>query len=247
MSSDPPASPPTNQNVVVHARDQSDATVPGRVYVREKKAGVWGVWSIDGTGISGPVPPTDPPDNLLWWNNEDGILYVHYNDGNSKQWVIACPQPDITSYVMKTGDTMAGPLTLAAAPAANLQAATKKYVDDQIAIVTGGIPGAPAPLPPPFAAGTCLLFYNATAPTGWTKVVVNDYALRVVSGSGGVGGGVQPFSTAFGRTGTDGFTLSAGNIPPHTHISCGDGGITILDYGQAGSWDFVPGGQYGTT
>jgi len=40
------ANPPTNQNVVLEARDQNDTGfVPGRTYVREKKAGVWSAWT----------------------------------------------------------------------------------------------------------------------------------------------------------------------------------------------------------
>ena len=56
--------PPTNANVVVEARDQNDTTSPGRLYVREKKAGVWGAWKVDGRTIVGdaeasaPKPPT---------------------------------------------------------------------------------------------------------------------------------------------------------------------------------------------
>jgi hypothetical protein len=38
------ANPPTNQNVVVEARDLSDTADPGIVYVRQKIAGVWGGW-----------------------------------------------------------------------------------------------------------------------------------------------------------------------------------------------------------
>jgi hypothetical protein len=38
------ANPPTNQNVVVEARDLGDTVSPGRKYVREKKAGTWGSW-----------------------------------------------------------------------------------------------------------------------------------------------------------------------------------------------------------
>ena len=196
VSSDPPATPPANLNVVVHARDQNDVTVPGRIYVREKKAGVWGLWSIDGTGVIGPTPPADPPDGLLWWDSESGQLYVWYRDIDSAQWVIASPSPDPAQFLLKGGDTMEGVLNLTTDPVATpQQAATKKYVDDQIAIVTSGIPGAPSPLPPPFAAGTSLLFYNASAPTGWDKVTAgaNDQALRVVSGSGGVATWLRSF------------------------------------------------------
>ena len=34
-------------NMVLQARDESDTQVPGRLYVREKKAGTWSAWKID--------------------------------------------------------------------------------------------------------------------------------------------------------------------------------------------------------
>lgn len=55
-------------NIVVEARDWSDTTLPSRKYVREKKSGVWGGWTVD--------------------------------------------QSD--EFVLKTGDTMSGNLTVAA-------------------------------------------------------------------------------------------------------------------------------------
>jgi hypothetical protein len=69
------------------------------------------------------------PDNSLWWESDTGVLYVRYNDGDSTQWVIASPMPDPAVYIQKTGDTMTGPLTLAADPTTALQAATKQYSD----------------------------------------------------------------------------------------------------------------------
>ena len=41
------ANPPTNQNVVLEARDLGDASVPGLKYIREKTAGVWSAWALD--------------------------------------------------------------------------------------------------------------------------------------------------------------------------------------------------------
>lgn len=60
-------------------------------------------------------------------------------------------------------------------------------------------------------SGTVMLFYQAVAPTGWTKLTTqNDKALRVVSGAGGGAGGTHalssPPSTAHTHTG-----------PSHTH------------------------------
>jgi len=79
---------------------------------------------------------------------------------------------------------------------------------------------------PPFATGTVLLFYQAAAPTGWTQVTtLNDYDMRLVSGTGGTTGGTTAYSTVFanqtptisgGAIGAT--TLSTAQMPSHTHI-----------------------------
>lgn len=72
-----------------------------------------------------------------------------------------------------------------------------------------------------FPSGTSMLFIQAAAPTGWTKsTTLNDYALRIVSGSGGGTGGTTGFSTALGASGTSGATtLSTAQMPSHTHTT----------------------------
>ena len=86
------------------------------------------------------------------------------------------------------------------------------------------------------------IFYQASAPTGWTKSTSNnDKALRVVSGTGGAAGGTTAFSTIFptsttpvtvssiplsGSTGN--VTLSEAQLPSHTHPN---GGFTGLSPG----------------
>ena len=73
--------------------------------------------------------------------------------------------------------------------------------------IVGGIP-----------SGSAMLFAQAAAPTGWTKSTThNDKTLRVVSGSGGGSGGVQAFSTVFGRTAVDASSLSTAQLAAHTH------------------------------
>jgi hypothetical protein len=90
ISSDIPAIPPANQNVVIHARDQTGVTVvPGQLWVRQKVAGVWGAWSHDATGTTSSTPPVNPPDGALWWSTVDGQLYVYYRDVDTAQWVAA--------------------------------------------------------------------------------------------------------------------------------------------------------------
>jgi len=77
-------------------------------------------------------PPSSPPDGSMWWDSDNGLLYIRYNDGaGPSQWVqaVATPAIDASVFVNKAGDTMGGALTLPGDPAAALQAAPKQYVD----------------------------------------------------------------------------------------------------------------------
>jgi len=40
-------------NAYVTAHNMTDTSVPGRTYIREKKAGVWGIWKLDGRTVIG--------------------------------------------------------------------------------------------------------------------------------------------------------------------------------------------------
>jgi hypothetical protein len=72
--------------------------------------------------------------------------------------------------------------------------------------------------------GTKMLFVQTSAPTGWTKDTThNDKTLRVVSGTADSGGSVA-FSTLFGRTATDGSSLSIAQLAAHTHPAIGVSG-----------------------
>jgi len=77
-----------------------------------------------------------------------------------------------------------------------------------------------------FPAGTVMIFFQASAPTGWTgSDAHNDYALRIVSqasGVGGTSGGTTAFSTVFtSRTITQAnlpnVNLTAASNGAHTH------------------------------
>ena len=68
-----------------------------------------------------------------------------------------------------------------------------------------------------FASGTVMLFYQGAAPSGWTQVTTqNDKLLRVTSGSGGVAGGTNPFSTVNAQTTVGSHTLALAEIPQLT-------------------------------
>lgn len=65
-----------------------------------------------------------------------------------------------------------------------------------------------------FPSGTVMLFYQAAAPEGWTKLTTqNDKALRVVSGVGGGSGGTNGLSALI----SDGTSLSIAQMPTHSH------------------------------
>ena len=65
--------------------------------------------------------------------------------------------------------------------------------------LTGALPaisGANLTGVDPFPSGTVMVFYQASAPTGWTKSTShNDKALRVVSGNGGGNGGTHDLTS----------------------------------------------------
>lgn len=72
---------------------------------------------------NGTVPPTSPLVGTLWFDTASNIF--KYWSGTSWDTLI----PTLTGIVLKSGDTMTGPLILSGNPTANLGAATKQYVD----------------------------------------------------------------------------------------------------------------------
>ena len=56
------------------------------------------------------TPPLNPEDGNLWYNSDDGRLYIYYNDGDSAQWVDASPDswdpssyPDVSDNTAQSG------------------------------------------------------------------------------------------------------------------------------------------------
>jgi hypothetical protein len=69
-----------------------------------------------------------------------------------------------------------------------------------------------------FAAGTKLVFPQATAPTGWTKDTTNnDMALRVVTGTGGGIGGTHNLSTPPSTAHVHAGASHAHSVAAHSH------------------------------
>ena len=80
---------------------------------------------------------------------------------------------------------------------------------------------------PSVPSGSVFLLYQASAPTGWTQITtLNDYAMRIVSGTGGTTGGTTAFSTVFANQtptinvsglSAGATTLSTAQMPSHSH------------------------------
>jgi hypothetical protein len=156
-------------------------------------------------------------------------------------------------------------------PTSAQDAATKAYVDAVGFTVAPGTSGnlltsngtawtSASPASSPIPSGTVMLFYQASAPTGWTQVTtLNDYGLRLVSGTGGTTAGTTAYSTVFtnqtpsftgaiGTLASAATTLSTSQIPSHTHTfgissasSSGFGAYTSIDTG--GTIGRVPSGS----
>lgn len=86
-------------------------------------------------------------------------------------------------------------------------------------------------------SGSSTLFYQASAPVGWTKLTGNnDIGIRITNGTGGGTGGTQPFTTCFTNVSVTGsaavsgsigsYTLSLSEIVSHAHPSGGIAGVT---------------------
>ena len=186
-----------------------------------------------GTGSIGPAGPPGTPSSVPGPQGPTGPAGPTGPQGPAGVATIPEPPTDSKNYgrvnttgtgtwtrsVALGGDTMTGLLTLSADPSSGLHAATKQYVDGST--------------PPSFPSGTVMLFYQAAAPTGWTKVTTqNDKALRVVSGSGGVAGGTNAFSTVMAQSVVGGTTLAAATVP-NLSVSV-SGTVTTYNAGNGG-------------
>jgi len=111
----------------------------------------------------------------------------------------------------------------------------------------GGLPGSKSKIGQSFPRGTTLLFYQAAAPIGWTKITTqNDKAIRVVSGAGGVTGGTNAFSSVMAQTVVGSTTLSSAQIPGHSHpVFLNDPGHTHGVSWTAGTLVFAGAGGNG--
>ena len=142
-------------------------------------------------------------------------------------------------YVKRAGDTLTGALR-GIAPVNGADLTRKDYVDSKAPINSPTLTGIPRTVQPPngdssnriattdfvqnnsaeFVAGTVMLFFQLSAPLGWSQVTThNDAMLRVVSGAGGgVGGTHTPINLSHNHT-TQSHVLTINELPKHSHTT----------------------------
>ena len=99
--------------------------------------------------------------------------------------------------------------------------------------------------------GSVMAFFQANAPTGWTKVTTqNDKVLRVVSGTGGGTGGSAATSAPAHSLSAGAHTLSTAELASHNHSGVITG-LTVSYPGNYALWpvsyQIVSGGSSGST
>ncbi len=139
-----------------------------------------------------------------------GVSYAQTNDPNTGVYFPAADQVSLAAggvaVVAATATTVTVPVDL---------------------VVSGSIT-----YPGYFPAGTKILFYQASAPTGWTAVAQNDKALRVVTAgtTGGTAGGTNAFSTVMAQTTSGSHVITQAELPVATLTT------TITDPGHTHSF-----------
>jgi hypothetical protein len=116
----------------------------------------------------------------------------------------------------------------------NYLGGARANIQAQIDNLSGGEPGEPG-TGSEFDPGTRMIFFQSSAPNGWTQVTSNnDAMLRIVSGAGGgSGGSASPISHAHTTAGN---TLQMFNLPAemgqyiNLSITTGGGGSDGIDH-----------------
>jgi hypothetical protein len=139
---------------------------------------------------------------------------------------------DIVRYAIKDGSNSEIGIGTYTAAGTTLSRTVEKSTNSNAAINLSGV--AEVFITPSnkdfFDQGTAMLFQQTSAPTGWTKQTThNDKALRVVSGTAGSGGS-SAFSTVFGKTATDAYTLALADMAAHAHALAPGGTHRVFDF-----------------
>jgi hypothetical protein len=169
-----------------------EAPIDGQLYGRKSAA-----WSVVPSG-----PPPSPNIPIMDGTGASGAATPYAREDHV--------HPSDTSRAPLASPALTGAPT---APTPTVGDNTTKIATTAFVLANSGGGGGGVP------SGTVMLFWQAAAPTGWTQVTThNDKALRVVSGSGGVAGGTNSFSSVMAQTVVGNHTLTNAEIASHAHV-----------------------------
>jgi hypothetical protein len=81
-------------------------------------------WSaLGGSAVVSSGPPTGQSEGDLWYDTDDGRLFIYYNDGSSAQWV------DTNPYGLPTNLVIEGNITPETDNSSDLGSATKRWAN----------------------------------------------------------------------------------------------------------------------
>jgi microcystin-dependent protein len=150
--------------------------------------------------------------------------------GNDINALATATSTALATKLALAGGTMTGPLVLAGAPTQPLQAATKKYVDDQIAAIPAPVipPGTIISDTPPADPKVGQLWFKTVEPVGlyiWYQDADSSQWVQVSGGGSGGGGGDTEGGDA---TPIGTVSYFAGDAAPDGWIVCDGTAVTEL-------------------
>ena len=73
------------------ALDFPSSPTSGQVYGQYVYDSTKGAWRVSAdllaSATPSPTAPTNPVSGDLWFNTNDGVMFMYFNDGNTSQWV----------------------------------------------------------------------------------------------------------------------------------------------------------------
>jgi hypothetical protein len=149
-------------------------------------------WIYDGTAwnitpqmtpaVASDLPPANPAIGQLWWRASNGIMYIYFDDGNTKQWVQTSPGGAVPAKIARTRNRVNNPTMQVSQENGNTPvAASGLYPADQWQLQCGGIASnayraSPFTSSSPEGTVTAAAIYASTAKP---SLVAGDFLLLI--------------------------------------------------------------------
>ena len=207
---------------------------------------------VDGTEVGGVAVQSAAPSSAnqgdLWYDTDDGRIFVYYNDGSSAQWVDASPNGTPTDLIVEGTTALKGTATTRAiVPEADstydIGTSSNRFADVYADTLHGdgsnltGVQGIPS--------GGIIMWSGATSavPSGWVlcdgQNSTPDLRNKFIVGANNSTGDTSYPDISVGATGGQADAI----VPDHTHPTSFDGkkyfpggGSTSVSFGGAGGY-----------